>query len=83
MGYQPTGMKPSEWLWPAWRTWIRATSLLSALATASTLPSGERATLLGVLPGRAGDCIALEICSTARPDCVSNTTTELLLAQAT
>src|SRR5207302_1209174 len=50
VGYQPTGMKPSERLLPRSLTSIIAKLLLSALATSNTLPSDESARLLGVLP---------------------------------
>src|SRR5882672_4889792 len=53
VGYQPTGMKPSERLWPGALTSNTATMLLSALATKRVRSSGESARLLGVEPGRA------------------------------
>src|SRR5436309_10690308 len=54
VGYQPTGMKPSERLLPGVLTSKTATRLLSALATKSVCSSGDNARLLGVEPG--GDC---------------------------
>src|ERR1019366_6912936 len=53
VGYQPTGMKPSERLLPGFSTSKTATGLLSALATKSILSSGESARLFGVDPGGA------------------------------
>src|SRR5690349_4770873 len=50
VGYQPVGMKPSTWLAPGFFTSITATVLLSALATTSVEPSGERASAFGVEP---------------------------------
>ena len=50
VGYQPTGMNPSERLCPRRETSITARLLASALATHSVLPLGARARLLGVLP---------------------------------
>ncbi len=53
VGYQPTGMNPSERLLPGVLTSNTATRLLSALATNSVRSSGESARLLGVEPGGA------------------------------
>src|SRR5437867_919536 len=54
VGYQPTGMKPLATETFGSETSTTITSLLSALATNSVLPSGETATPQGVLP--SGDC---------------------------
>jgi hypothetical protein len=53
VGYQPTGMNPSERLLPGFSTSKTATVLLSAFATNSVFSSGESARLFGVDPGRA------------------------------
>ena len=53
VGYQPTGMNPSDRLLPGVPTSKTATTLLSALATKSICSSGESARLLGVEPGGA------------------------------
>src|SRR5439155_24643075 len=53
VGYQPTGIKPSERLRPGVLTSKTATILLSALATKRVFSSGVRATLFGVDPGGA------------------------------
>src|ERR1043166_3309675 len=53
VGYQPTGMNPSERLLPGVLTSKTATTLLSALATNNVRSSGESARLFGVLPGSA------------------------------
>src|SRR4029434_10892941 len=49
VGYQPVGMKPRTALSPGRETSTTATVLLSALATSSVLPSGDRPRPLGVL----------------------------------
>src|SRR6267142_2933644 len=54
VGYQPTGMKPSERLLPGALTSKTATTLMFAFATNKVFSSGERARLFGVEPG--GDC---------------------------
>src|SRR5437879_6296661 len=51
VGYQPTGMKPSERLLPTVETSKTATVLMFALATKRIFSSGERARLFGVFPG--------------------------------
>src|ERR1041385_3680058 len=51
VGYQPTGMKPSERLRPGAATSKTATLLLSALATNRVFSSGDNAKLFGVDPG--------------------------------
>ena len=53
VGYQPTGMKPRERLFPGVPTSKTATVLLSAFATNSVRSSGVSARLLGVEPGGA------------------------------
>src|SRR5437764_7707212 len=53
VGYQPTGIKPSERLLPGALTSKTATILLSAFATKRVRSSGESARLLGVEPGGA------------------------------
>src|ERR1017187_5304224 len=53
VGYQPTGMKPSERLLPGFSTSNTATVLLSAFATKSVFSSGDSARLFGVDPGGA------------------------------
>src|SRR5438552_19097034 len=54
VGYQPTGMNPSERLLPGLETSKTARLLLHALATNNKEPSGESAKLLGVDPGGEG-----------------------------
>src|SRR5215510_11967242 len=51
VGYQPTGIKPSERLLPATLTSNTARLLLSAFATKRVFSSGESAKLFGVEPG--------------------------------
>src|SRR4051812_30340321 len=51
VGYQPTGMKPSDSALPGVFTANTATLLLFAFATNSSSPSGESARLLGMEPG--------------------------------
>src|SRR5205823_9203887 len=64
VGYQPTGMKPSERLWPGALTSNTATLLLSAFATNNVFSSGDKARLFGVEPGgRAGWSEALSVSS--------------------
>src|ERR1035441_374097 len=53
VGYQPTGMNPSERLLPGFSTSKTATVLLSAFATKSVFSSGDSARLFGVDPGGA------------------------------
>src|ERR1039457_4297518 len=53
VGYQPTGMNPSERLFPGFATSKTATMLLLAFATKSIFPSGDSARLFGVDPGGA------------------------------
>src|SRR5262245_43503914 len=83
VGYQPAGMIPSDAPLPGRLTSKTATLLLSALATRSARPSGERARLLGVLPFGAFGWSALESDSRPRPVFVSRQTTRLLFAHAT
>ncbi len=75
VGYQPTGMNPSEWLRPIEVTSKTATSLLHALATNSFVSSGDSARLLGVLPGGASGESAARSVSTVLPNAVSITVT--------
>src|SRR5207249_1074254 len=51
VGYQPTGMNPSERLLPATLTSNTAMLLLSAFATKRVFSSGDSARLFGVEPG--------------------------------
>src|SRR5579863_5887404 len=51
VGYQPTGMKPSDRLLPMIETSKTAMLLLHALATNNVFSSGDKARLLGVEPG--------------------------------
>src|SRR5439155_19135048 len=83
VGYQPTGIKPSERLLPGVLTSKTATRLLSALATNNVCSSGDSARLFGVLPGGACGYNAAQIVSSALPASVSNTVTVLRLALAT
>ncbi len=53
VGYQPTGMNPSERLLPGVLMSKTATALLSAFATNNIFWSGASARLLGVEPGGA------------------------------
>ena len=83
VGYHPTGMKPNDRLFPGVATSKTATVLISAFATKSRDSSGDRARLLGVLPG--GECgfnSAIKV-STVRPLAVSSTDTLLRFALAT
>jgi hypothetical protein len=57
--------------------------LLSAFATSSVRPSGERARAFGVEPGGAFGESAMPICSAARRDARSTTHTAFVCAQAT
>ena len=83
VGYQPTGMKPSERLAPGCETSKTATLLLQALATKSRRPSGESARLFGVEPGGECGCSAALRVSSGRPVAASSTVTVLRLALAT
>src|SRR3954462_1528493 len=75
VGYQPTGINPSERLLPITLTSKTATLLLQALATNNRVSSGDNATLFGVEPGGAlGESEAYNV-STALPVSVSNTVT--------
>src|SRR2546421_1561310 len=83
VGYQPTGMKPSERLLPGVRTSKTATLLLSALATNSVFPSGASARLFGVEPGgKPGYNEAIRV-SSGFPVSVSITVTLFRAALAT
>src|SRR5207248_5179126 len=83
VGYQPVGMKPFTWLRLGTATSMTATQLLSAFATYSVVPSGERASASGVLPSGARGNRAVMIVSVMMPRRVSMTETQLLEAQAT
>src|SRR5437899_5071388 len=83
VGYQPVGMKPFTTLVPGRLTSTTATALLSALATSSVLPSGERPRELGVLPAGACGCSATETCSRAVREARATTQTAFVFAQAT
>ena len=84
VGYQPTGTHPSTLLRsPGFVTSTTATVLLSALATSSLVPSGDRARLFGVVPTGALGYNATEICSFAERDARSTTHTAFVFAQAT
>src|ERR1700720_601252 len=77
VGYQPTGMKPSERPLPGTLTSKTAMLLLQALATNNLVSSGDSARLLGVEPGReAGESAASRV-SRVLPLAVSMTVTEL------
>src|ERR1043166_7708100 len=76
-------MNPSTSLAPGFDTSTTATVLLSALATSSRLPSGDRLTWFGVDPGGAFGNIAIEICSTAAARATSIAQTAFVLAHAT
>src|SRR6266851_2908672 len=83
VGYQPVGMKPLTALAPGRLTSTTATALLSALATSSVRPSGERPSVLGVLPAGVNGWTTTETCSFAAREAKSTTHTALVLAQAT
>src|SRR5262252_6898105 len=83
VGYQPVGMKPSTRLSPAFSTFAIATALLSAFATRSRLPSGDRLTWFGVDPGGAFGKSETEICSVGRRAATSIAHTAFVFAQAT
>ncbi len=83
VGYQPVGMNPVTSLFAGSLTFTTATALLSALATSSVRPSGERPRPFGVAPGGAFGNSATEICSFAVFDATSTTHTLLVFAQAT
>src|SRR5579859_5891496 len=83
VGYQPTGMNPSERALRTMETSKTAMLLLQALATNRSVSSGESARLLGVEPGRSeGESDAQRVCLVL-PSTVSMTLTELRLALAT
>src|SRR3954470_4540529 len=83
VGYQPTGIKPSERLFPGVLTSKTATALLSAFATKRVFSSGVKARLLGVDPGGAFGYKAAQIVSSDLPLSASKTETVLRLALAT
>ena len=83
VGYQPVGMKPLTALAPGRLTSTTATALLSALATSSVWPSGERPSALGVLPAGAPGWSATETCSFAACEARSTTHTAFVFAHAT
>src|ERR1044071_1306943 len=83
VGYQPTGMNPSERLLPGTPTSNTARLLLSALATNSVFSSGDRARLLGVEPGGRPGCRDAVNVSSVLPVPVSNTVTLFRAALAT
>src|ERR1051325_5044977 len=83
VGYQPTGMNPSDVLLPGLLTSNTATALMFAFATKRCFSSGESAREFGVLPvGESGSNAATSV-STVLPVSVSSTETELRLAFAT
>src|ERR1044071_1095638 len=82
VGYQPTGMKPSERLLPRRETSKTATLLLQALATNNLSSSGDGARLFGVEPLNPSGCNAAQIVSRALPWSVSKTATVLRFAFA-
>src|SRR5262245_53019418 len=83
VGYQPTGMNPSERLAPGELTSKTATLLLSAFATNNVRSSGESARLFGVEPGgRPGRSDAVSVSRTL-PLSVSITDTLFRAALAT
>src|SRR4051812_45811251 len=83
VGYQPTGIKPSERLLPDVLTSKTATTLILALATNKVFSSGERARLLGVEPGGDWGYNAAQMVSMALPVSVFSTVTVFRLALAT
>src|SRR5262245_10601683 len=74
--YQPTGIKPSERLFPGALTSKTATLLLSAFATKRSESSGVRARLFGVEPGGASGYSEQVSVSTTRCSSVLITVTE-------
>ena len=76
-------MNPSTTLRPGSRMSTTATVLLSAFATSSRAPSGDRPSPLGVDPGGEFGKSATEICSFAVIAAMSTTHTALVLAHAT
>src|SRR6185369_7111678 len=83
VGYQPTGMNPSERLLPDSETSNTASALMFALATNRIFSSGERARLLGVDPGGDWGSSSATSVSIGFPVSVSSTVTVLRLALAT
>src|SRR6266545_6229254 len=83
VGYQPTGMKPSERLLPGALTSNTAMLLLSALATNSVFSSGDKARLFGVEPGGRPGYSEAESVSSVLPLSVSSTVTLFRAALAT
>src|SRR4029453_5194066 len=83
VGYQPTGMKPSERLWPNSDTSNTANVLMLALATNKIFSSGVSARLFGVEPGGEFGCSSAQRVSRALPVSVSRIVTVLRLAFAT
>src|SRR3954463_3186391 len=83
VGYQPTGINPSERLRPGSETSNTETALMLAFATNSVRSSGDSARLFGVDPGGdRGSNSAISV-STTLPLSVSRTVTVLRLAFAT
>ncbi len=83
VGYQPAGMNPATRLARGRETSTAATVLLSALATSSVRPSGERPRAFGVVPAGESGTTETEICSVAARATRSSTQTEFVLAHAT
>src|SRR5215212_10111903 len=83
VGYQPTGMNPSDVLLPGLLTSNTATVLMFAFATKRCFSSGERAREFGVLPGGEFGSNSATSVSTELPVSVFSTDTELRFALAT
>ena len=83
VGYQPVGTKPWKRLSPGRVTSTTASVLLSAFATSSVRPSGDRASALGVDPGGALGESAMPIRSVTRREARSTAQTAFVFAQAT
>ena len=83
VGYQPTGIKPSDFDLPRSRMSKTAMLLLSALATINTFSSGETAKLFGVLPFFFVAYSEVFMTSLDAPFSVSSKTTELSSAHPT
>ena len=83
VGYQPVGMKPLTKARDALLTSMTATAFMSALATMSVLPSGDRLSAFGVVAGGASGDMVTAICSMGASARVSNDHTAALFAQAT
>src|SRR5687768_7678011 len=83
VGYQPTGMKPSERLLPSSEMSNTAMALIFALAMNNNFSSGETASPFGVDPGGEFGINSATRVSLIFPASVSMTETVLRLALAT